>query len=141
VTDDDRDGPRLATRTDPLSADPRLRGRTYAIPFDRIWTMACALADGGMPRWTVLLVDDEKGRIDAEATTLTLRLRDRVHVDVALDENGLTRVDVSVTPVRRWLNLGRGRRMVGRFLRRLDTGVHAAAAEIIDPTRLQSWRA
>jgi hypothetical protein len=121
--------------------DPRLRGRTYAIPFDRVWTVARALADGGMPRWKLLLVDDEKGRIDAEATTLALRLRDRVHVDIGLDENGLTRVDMSVTPARRWLDVGRGRRMVGRFVRRLDTGLGAAAAEIIDPSRSPSWRA
>ncbi|MCG6956601.1 MAG: DUF1499 domain-containing protein [Gemmatimonadetes bacterium] len=141
MSEDDRDGFRPATRTDPLSADVRLRGRTYAIPFDRVWTAACALADGGMPRWTLLLVDDEKGKIDAEATTLVLRLRDAVHVDVALDENGLTRVDVSVAPARGWLDLGRGRRMVSRFVRRLDAGVHAGAGEIIDPTRMPSWSA
>jgi hypothetical protein len=141
VSDDNRDNPQPAARTDPLSGDVRLRGRTYAIPFDRVWTVACTLANGGMRRWTLVLVDDEKGRIDAEATTLALRLRDRVHVDVELDENGLTRVDVSVTPERPWLDLGRSRRMVSRFVRRLDQGVRAAAVEIIDPTRMPSWRA
>jgi hypothetical protein len=141
VTEDDRDGSPPATRTDPRSPDPRLRGRTYAIPFDRVWTAACALAGGGLPRWRLLTTDDEKGRIDAEARSLTLRLRDRVHVDVALDENGLTRVDVSVTPARRWLDLGRGRRVVGRFVRRLDADVHAATAQIIDSTRSPTWRA
>jgi len=141
VTAVGEEGSPSGARTDPESTDPRLRGRTYAIPFDRVWTEARALAEGGMPRWRLLHLDDERGRIEAEGTTLVLRLHDRVHVDVALDENGQTRVDLSVTAARRWLDLGRGKRMAGRFFRRLDARVGAGSAEILDPTRSSSWRA
>lgn len=134
-------GPPRGAWTDPRSGDRRLRGRTYAISFDRVWTAVRALAEGGMPRWRLLHLDDGQGRIEAESRTRALRLHDRVHVDVALDENGQTRVDLRVTAERRWLSLGRGKRMAGRFFRRLDARVGARRTEILDPTRSPSWRA
>ncbi|MCK5650741.1 MAG: DUF1499 domain-containing protein, partial [Gemmatimonadetes bacterium] len=80
--------------TDPHSEDHRLRGRTYAIPFDRVWRIALKLAAADLRGWTVTHADDESGVIRAEAKTLVLRWMDDVRIDVTLDENGQTRVDL-----------------------------------------------
>ena len=57
--------------TSPDERDPRLRGRTYAIPFDRVWEAARALASGGLRRWQIIESDDYEGVIRATSTILT----------------------------------------------------------------------
>lgn len=94
-----------------------------------------------MTRWRLLHSDDEEGILEAEATTLVLRLRDRVHIDVGLDENAQTRVDVRISAKKGWADLGRGRRTTGRFFRRLDASTNAGPAQILDTTRSPSWSA
>lgn len=127
--------------TRPDSPDPSLRGRTYAISFDRVWKAACALAGGGMRRWRMLSADDQEGVIEAEATSLVLRVVDHAHITVGLDENAQTRIDMAVTTTMPSAGFGRGRRLVGRFYRRLDARIVAGPEQILDASRGPSWSA
>lgn len=130
---------RNTAETDPRAPDPRLRGRTYAIPFEKVWRAALELADGGLPRWRVVASDDEEGTIHAESPTLVFRFVDDVHVHVRLDENGQTRVDLrSASRVGKG-DLGRNPRTIGRFLDRLDQALDAGPGQILDATRTPSW--
>lgn len=104
--------------TDVASEDPRLRGRTYAIPFERVWQAALRLAQRRRG-WTVHETDDIQGLIRAEART-PLRFVDDVTIRVGLDEDGQTRVDlVSASRVGRG-DLGKNARRIHKFLRALD---------------------
>lgn len=100
--------------------DPRLRGRTYAIPFEQVWQAALALASGGLRRWKLVQADDYEGIIDAEAKTLLLRYVDDVRIRVYLDEDAQTRVDVVSQSRKGRGDLGTNARRVARFLRVLD---------------------
>ena len=128
-----------AAETDPHHADPRLRGRTYAIPFDAVWSAAVDLAGGVLRGWRIVEADDQDGVNLAEAVTLVFRWVDDVRVDVALDENAQTRVDVRATPRGGSIDLERKRRIIRRFLRKLDRRLGATAAQILDPTRVPDW--
>ncbi len=103
--------------------DRRLRGRTYAIPFDQVWTAALALAHRRRG-WTVLHADDIEGEIRAEVRTL-LRFTHDVNVRVGLDRNGQTRVDLVSASRTGRADLGKNARRIGRFLRALDRELDA----------------
>lgn len=119
--------------TDPAAKHRDLRGRTYAIPFETVWSAALALASGGLPRWRVARADDQEGIIEAESTTLVFRFVDDVRVEIGLDENAQTRVDVhSASRVGRG-DLGRNARTIRRFARALDRAVGATPALVLDP--------
>ncbi len=119
--------------TDPASEDRRLRGRTYTIPFDRVWTEAVNVARERMRGWTVTVEDDGLGVLEAESATLFWGFVDDVHISVGLDNDGQTRIDVaSASRVGRG-DLGRNPRMIGRFLRRLDRALDVQAGQILDP--------
>lgn len=105
--------------TSPSAKDRRLRGRTYAIPFEDVWQAALRLASGGLFRWTCHDADDHEGVILASAKSLTGAIHD-VMVRVSLDENGQTRVDASAQPRRPITNFGGSKRRLRRFFRRLD---------------------
>ena len=132
-------GPRV--ETDPLSRDPRLAGRTYAVPFDDVWSAALRIAGGGAARWSLVRADDEEGVIDAERRTLLLRTGDLVRIDVGLDRNGQTRVDLTWTTRSRRPSLGRGTRVLGWFVRRLDRELDVSPDLILDARRTPSWNA
>jgi hypothetical protein len=116
--------------------DPRLGGRTYAIPFDTVWRAALALADGGQRGWRLLAADDEEGVILAEATTPVLRFVDDIMIYITLDEDAQTRVDAhSGSRVGR-SDFGTNARRLDRFFRRLDARVASerpAAGEAASP--------
>lgn len=120
---------RAVTRPD--HADPRLRGRTYAIPFQEVWTAALELADGGLRRWHIISADDQEGLIRAEARSRVFRFVDDVDVVIELDENGQTRVDVSSASRTGWADVGTNARRVARFCRRLDAALGATPAHIL----------
>lgn len=103
--------------------DPRLRGRTYAIPFETVWQAARALAHGGLRGWTLVDSDDYEGIINAEARSMVLRYVDDVTVHVYLDENAQTRVDVESRSRKGSVDFGANARRVGRFLKALDRKV------------------
>lgn len=123
-------GPSLST--DANARDPRIRGRTYAIPFERVWRAAVALADGGMQGWRLLAADASSGVIEAEATSRVLRRRSSVHIRVALDANAQTRVDLKLRALTgRFPHLGRNARFVGAYLSGLDRTAGANARNIL----------
>ncbi len=126
-------------RTDPRAADRRLRGRTYAIPFDAVWNAALALADGGLKRWRVVDADDEEGLIRAVSTTWLFRFPDDVQIVVGLDENGQTRVDLRSRSRKGRGDLGRNPRLIGHFLRALDQRLDARPEQILDAVTPPSW--
>jgi hypothetical protein len=106
--------------TAPDHWDPRLRGRTYAIPFEQVWQASLALARGGLRRWKLIDSDDYEGIINAEAKTLIWRFKDDVVIRVYLDENAQTRVDVESRSRKGSADFGANARRVNRFLRALD---------------------
>jgi hypothetical protein len=124
--------------TDPKSEDERLLGRTYAIPFDRVWQAATRLAGGGLKGWSLWVADDREGLIEASTQFLIGPAGD-VRVTIGLDDNAQTRVDlVSVSRSQRG-DLGRSRRSIGRFLQGLDEMLGASPGQILDPTRAPAW--
>ena len=126
---------RNGAETDPRAEDLRLRGRTYAIPFERVWNAALAVCGGGLPRWSLLSADDQAGVIRARAHTRLFRRPQDVRVTIGLDENGQTRVDVAATLVDRKRDLGSNARRIQRFVVELDARLGATAAQILDSTR------
>lgn len=103
--------------------DPRLRGRTYAVPFEDVWRAAFGLADGGMRGWTLRSADDEAGEITAEAKTPVFRFVDDVWIRIVLDDDAQTRVDMrSASRVGR-ADLGTNSRRIAAFFRRLDAAL------------------
>jgi hypothetical protein len=125
--------------TDPTSDDRRLIGRTYAIPFEDVWQASVALCDGVLRGWSILSSDDQRGVIEAVARSSLLRVDDDVRIAIQLDENAQTRVDVWSGSRRNRGTLGRNRRLVGRFFRRLDRQLQAGPNKILDPTTLPEW--
>ena len=65
--------------TDPGSDDPRLSGRTYAIPFEKVWRTCMKFVEGH-GRWRLLQADDLAGFIRVRCTTMVFRFdTDDVH--------------------------------------------------------------
>jgi uncharacterized protein (DUF1499 family) len=104
--------------TGPDADDPRLRGRTYAVPFDLVWNAALRLA-GQHAGWKVVSADDVEGFLRAEVHS-PLGWVDDVTVQVSLDPDAQTRVDLASTSRGRSGDLGRNARRIGRFQRSLD---------------------
>lgn len=120
--------------THPAATDPRLRGRTYAIPFDRVWTASLGLAGGGLPTWQVLESDDEKGTILAEVKNAIWDRTSEIRIRIGLDDYGLTRVDLQ-SGLRSVVGLGTNARRLGAFLRALDLELAAEPTQILDATQ------
>jgi hypothetical protein len=106
--------------TGPAHADPRLRGRRYAIPFQGVWEAVVTLAEGEMRGWRVVEADDRTGVVRVEATTPVFRFVDDVEILVGLDEDGQTRVDLTSASRAGRGDLGKNARRIRSFLRRLD---------------------
>ncbi len=99
--------------------DPRLRGRTYFVPFANVWDEILAMIESH-PRWKLLRADEGAGLIHAEATTRLFHFVDDVRFKVKLDQNALTRVDMwSASRVGRG-DLGANARRIAWFFRELD---------------------
>jgi hypothetical protein len=125
--------------TDPTSTDHRLLGRTYAIPFEEVWSAALQIAKGSLRGWSLLAADDQQGIIQA-ATKAMLGGRDgEVLVEISLDENAQTRVDASSSSGGRHGDLGRSRRTLGRFFRELDRTLAAKPEQILDARSARAW--
>ena len=108
---------RAATRPD--AGDPALRGRTYSVPFARVWDAVLAEVERRR-RWTLVDASPAAGEIRAEARTAVFGFTDDVTIRISLDPNGLTRVDMeSASRVGRG-DLGVNRRRIARFLHALD---------------------
>jgi hypothetical protein len=118
--------------TDPWSDDPRLLGRTYAVPFEAVWRSCIKLVQENAG-WRMLQSDDLAGFIRVRCTTRLFRQEDDLEIRVGLDEHGLTRVDLRSRARKRRVDLGTNARRVGRFSRRLDTSLGAEDGKILDP--------
>ena len=125
--------------TDPEAGDRRLKGRTYAIPFDDVWSAATRLARGELRGWTLLTADDQEGIITGLAKPLLFGEPCYVRVVIGLDENAQTRVDGRSRSGGKRGDLGRNRRTLGRFFRALDRALGAGPGQILDPTRVPTW--
>jgi hypothetical protein len=111
--------------TEPGARDPRLRGRTYAVPFETVWQAALKLAGGGLRRWKVTSADDQDGVIRATAKTFVLRYTDDVTIHIALDEDAQTRVDMTSASRKGVGDFGLNARRIARFFRALDRALAA----------------
>lgn len=120
--------------TSPASDDPRLRGRTYAIPFETVWQGSVGLGGGGMNGWSIESADDQQGIIQAAVSARLLAPEILVRIDIGLDENAQTRVDLSATARTERGDFGRSRRVVHSFLEKLDRKLGAGPSQILDPT-------
>ena len=103
--------------------DVRLRGRTYAIPFEDVWSAATALATVGLRGWRVVSSDDEAGVIHAEATTFLRKKIDDIVIRISLDQDAQTRVDARAAARVGRGDWGRNARRLNRFFRALDGAV------------------
>ncbi|HEX6039554.1 DUF1499 domain-containing protein [Longimicrobium sp.] len=108
--------------TDDESPDPRLRPRTYAIPFVIVWEAALAIARGTRG-WTVTASDPLAGEIVAEATTRAWKFVDDVWIRISLDEDGQTHVEMTSASRVGRADLGTNARRIARFLHALDAQV------------------
>lgn len=118
--------------TTPQSEDPRLTGRTYAIPFEDVWQLSLALIGGELDGWKHLEADDEEGIIRGAAGGGIDRFRSAVTVRVTLDYNAQTRVDaLSASRVGR-ADFGLNARRLHRFFRELDRRLAEGRAASID---------
>jgi hypothetical protein len=115
----------VGARTAAEAADPRLRGRTYAVPFDPVWRAATALLDGGLRRTTLRTADDIAGHLEADSFTLLRRRPLDVHVSVTLDQDAQTRVDAAVAIGGRGPDFGAAVRFIDLFFRRLDAALRS----------------
>ena len=106
--------------TGPEHDDPALRGRVYAIPFDRVWSEALRMAGGGLRGWAILRADDQDGLIEAEAVRLVSRAVDDVEIRICLDSNAQTRVDLTSRSRNQRPDLGANRRRILKFMREMD---------------------
>lgn len=129
---------RNTAETDPHGADKHLVGRTYAIPFDAVWSESLALANGGIRGWSITSSNDQSGTILATSTTLVFRFVDDVRVHIGLDGNAQTRVSLRSASRKGTGDLGRNRRTIGNFLRRLDKRLDARPEQILDPAQAAS---
>jgi Protein of unknown function (DUF1499) len=105
--------------TDDEATDPRLRGRSYAVPFARVWDAALAVA-GETRGWTVVASDPRAGEIVAEARTRMWKFVDDVWIRISLDDEAQTRVDVTSASRVGRADLGTNARRIARFLHALD---------------------
>ncbi len=118
--------------TDPSSDDPRLIGRTYAIPFEQVWR-TCMKFVKERGRWRLLQADDLAGFIRVRCTTMVFRFEDDLEIRIGLDEHALTRVDIRAGSQKGRVDLGMNVRRIGRFFKKLDRLLDAGHGKILDP--------
>jgi hypothetical protein len=124
--------------TSPSAEDPRLRGRTYAVPFEDVWQAATRLVGGGLKRWELLEADDQEGVIRGTAHGITERFTSGITVRITLDPDAQTRVDAMSASRTGRAGLGVNGRRLSRFFTRLDRAVSEARDRPIEVLRLDS---
>lgn len=116
---------RNSAQTHENADNPRLRGRTYFVPFAAVWDEILAMIDA-QPRWKIVRADEGAGQIRAEVTTALFGFVDDVRIRVKLDQNALTRVDMwSSSRVGR-ADFGTNARRIAKFYRDLDRRLQRA---------------
>lgn len=117
--------------TAPDAEDPRLRGRTYAIPFETVWQASIALVDGGLSGWSLLESDDGEGVIRGEVHGRLRRFDSRLTLRISLDHDAQTRVDGLCASVVARADLGVNARRLYRFFRDLDKALEAGRGQLV----------
>jgi hypothetical protein len=112
-----------------------MRGRTYAVPFTKVWKASLVVVGGGISRWSLVAADEDAGVQRAEARTLLLRSVHDVEIRLSLDEFGQTRVDMKSASRTRRGDLGVNARRIRSFFRALDRNLGAGPGVVLDPTR------
>lgn len=126
--------------TTPGAEDARLRGRTYAIPFEEVWQASLRLLGGGLARWEVVEADDQEGIIRGTVRGPLERFTSSFTVRIVLDANAQTRVDTLSASRAGRADLGVNARRIRRFFRALDRALgvsrgHGLAAILSGPGR------
>lgn len=111
---------RTQARTRLDHPDPGLRGRVYPIPFPEVWGAVGSEAST-RPGWSITGTDPRAGTLRAEVRTRKLKHTHDVRVEMSLDENGFTRVDVESSSRKGFADLGANARRIRRFLDALDS--------------------
>lgn len=109
-----------SVRTGSAAADPRLRGRTYAIPFEDVWQGTLRLVRGKLRGWSLEFADDREGVVNALVASRVKGLQGVVEVRVGLDANAQTRVDATSTTPDAFHDFGTNARRLRLFFRGLD---------------------
>ncbi|HSH45262.1 MAG TPA: DUF1499 domain-containing protein [Longimicrobiales bacterium] len=117
---------RNAAFTAPEAEDTRLRGRTYAIPFQDVWQAALGLVNGGLARWEVTEQDDHEGIIRGRIRSRLPKLDGTITVRITLDPDAQTRVDAMSAAHTARRDLGTSARRIARFFRELDRALAQA---------------
>ena len=127
--------------TAPGAEDERLRGRTYAIPFEAVWQASLRLLGGGLKRWEIVESDDQEGIIRGAVRGRIERTGSAITVRIVLDANAQTRVDaLSASRVGR-ADFGFNARRLHRFFRALDQARAAERGQPIAAFRIEPARA
>lgn len=129
---------RNAAFTSPASPDPRLKGRTYAIPFDDVWQASLELVGGRLKRWQVLEADDQEGIIRGVARGRVQRFTSAITVRITLDADAQTRVDALAASRVGRADLGVNARRLRRFFRALDERLAEVRGAAIERLRLDA---
>ena len=106
--------------TGPGAADPGLRGRTYAIPFEDVWQGTLRLVRGKLGGWSLEYADDREGVVNALVASRLRWLQGVVEVRIALDVNAQTRVDATSATPAAFHDFGANARRLRRFFQALD---------------------
>lgn len=120
-------------RTDARAAHPDLAGRTYAIPFVRVWDSAVQLANGGLEGWQLVRRDDLEGVVEAEARSPWLKRPIQVKIRIVLDANAQTRVDADARSNARGPSFGFGARRIKSFIRAMDRQLVVRPEQVLAP--------
>jgi hypothetical protein len=123
--------------TAPDSGDARLRGRTYAVPFDTVWRAALGLVDGGLRGWSLTAADDEQGKIEGSVRGWFQRFHSDVVISISLDRDAQTRVDAVSESVTKQADVGTNARRLVRFFRSLDRAIEGSSNLPISSARVQ----
>ena len=102
-------------------------------------TAAAAAAAGGIPRWKLVSADDQAGVLVAEVRTLLSRRTGDARIEIGLDDNGQTRLDLRVVMRGKRGDLGGAARIVGSFVKQLEASLQVRPDQVLDVTRTPSW--
>ena len=109
-----------SVRTGPGAGDPRLRGRTYAIPFEDVWQGTLRLVRGKLRGWSLEFADDREGVVNALVSSRLKWLHGVVEVRVGLDADAQTRVDATSATPDVFHDFGTNARRLRKFFQGLD---------------------
>lgn len=94
--------------------------------FGTVWTAALRTVES-LRGWHAEGADPTAGEIRALAAGRFWKRPDGVSILLSLDDLGLTRVDLVMTPVGHRIGSGASIRRIGRFLRALDRALEVEA--------------